>query len=147
MTVLVACTASCGVRSTLWIEHYAAVLYLRPGAALNAVRDPSEPKAVLMYVIDGRYLPDEIPARWRDALESALDERTAWAVRESFGLLSSGDLVTIAYFPREGVTMSANGRVIARTSDHRVVDAIVQGWESGAPLTKKLERLALEHPC
>jgi hypothetical protein len=102
---------------------------------------------MLMYVIEGRYLPDEIPARWRDALESALDEHTARAVRKSFSLLSSGDLVTIAYFPRRGVAMSVNGRVIAQTSGHRVVDAVVQAWAFGAPLTKKLERLALEHPC
>jgi hypothetical protein len=28
-----------------------------------------------------------------------------------------------------------------------VVDAIVHAWASDAPLTKKLERLVLEHPC
>lgn len=106
-----------------------------------------EPKAVLMHIIDGRYLPDEIPARWRDALETALDERTVWEVRQAFGMPSSGDLVTITYLPREGVSMSVNGRVIARASGHQVVDAIVQAWASGAPLAKKLKRLVLEHSC
>lgn len=139
--------ASCGVRSTLWIEHYVAVLYLRPGARLDALRDPIEPKAVLMHVVEGRYLPDEIPARWRHALERELSERTLRSVRRAFSALSTGDLVTIMYLPDEGVSMGVNRKLVARSPDHRAVDAIIEAWASDAPLTTKLERLAQEHPC
>jgi hypothetical protein len=139
--------ASCGVRSTLWIEHYVAVLYLRPDVGLEGVRNPSEPKAVLMYVVEGRYLPDEIPAKWRDALDSALDERSLRAVRQSFRRLASGDLINITYMPGDGISMHVNRRLIARGSGHRAVDAIIEAWASETPLLEKLERLAQEHPC
>jgi Chalcone isomerase-like len=123
--------ASCGVRSTLWIEHYAAVLYLRPGVALDAVGNPSEPKSVLMYVSEARYLPDEIPPKWRRALERGLNERTLRHVRQAFGALSNGDLVTITYLPGEGVSMGVNGRVITSKTAHVTInDATAEELEA-----------------
>ena len=139
--------ASCGVRSTLWIEHYVAALYLRPDVTLEALRNPNEPKAVLLYVVEGRYLPDELPAKWRDALDSALDERTLRAVHRSFARLLSGDLVNITYMPGEGVAIHVNRRLIARSSGHLAVDAIIRAWASETPLVEQLDRLAREHPC
>lgn len=64
--------SSCGVRDTLWIEHYAAGLYVPPGTSAQVVRDPNYPKAVRMKFIDGRYLPERIPEKWRGVLQREL---------------------------------------------------------------------------
>jgi hypothetical protein len=49
--------ASCGVRQTLWIEHYSAVLYLpRRAPPQEELVDPLSPKALELAIIDSRFL-------------------------------------------------------------------------------------------
>jgi len=139
--------ASCGVRDTLWVEHYAAGLYLRRGAAPQGVLDPGEPKALRLRVLTTTYLPEQLPGRWRRALERALDADTYARARRSYLRLSAGDTVTIVYLPGSGVSMQHNGRLVAQSDDHRVVEAMLDAWAGDEPIDDKLERLTREHPC
>lgn len=138
---------SCGVRDTMWIDHYAAGLYLPKGDSPQAAQDERRPKAVRMKVIQARYLPDNIPQKWRRALKTELQHEPMVQVRQAYDRLSDGDVVTFSYVPQAGVTMSVNGKQIVNTPGHAVIDSILEGWSGKDPTTGKLNRLTLEHPC
>lgn len=138
---------SCGMRETLWIDHYAAGLYVPPGASAQVARDAKHPKAVRLKIIEARYLPEKIPEKWRGALNSELEREPMVRVRRAYGALREGDEVTFTYAPQEGVTMQVNGRAVMRASGHGVIDAILEAWAGEDPVSGKLSRLSLEHPC
>lgn len=139
--------ASCGVRDTLWIDHYAAGLYLPKSEDAQAARDNRRAKAVKLKVIQARYLPDSIPEKWRGALKRELQHEPMVKVRQAYDRLSDGDEVTFTYVPDKGVTMSVNGDTVINTPGHAVIDSILKAWSEEDPITGKLNRLTLEHPC
>ncbi len=139
--------ASCGVRDTLWIDHYVAALYLPRGASLQAARDPARAKAVLMVIVESRYLPAGIPEKWRLALDRELALEPMSRVRRAYRNLSDGDVVTILYLPEGGVSMLVNGRSVVFDPGHAVIDSILESWAGADPLSGKLRRLSLRHPC
>ena len=138
---------SCGVRDTLWIDHYATVLYAAPGSGPLAAIDPRQPFAIAMRMIKTRYMPEQIPDKWLAALESVVPPRRLRPMRQAYRALADGDRVLIRYDPRSGVTIRVNRTVVARLSGHRAVDAVLQAWAEDEPVTVKLERLARDHPC
>lgn len=138
---------SCGVRDTMWIDHYAAGLYLPKGDSPKTVQDGRRAKAVRMKVIQARFLPDNIPEKWRGALKSELKHEPMVQVREAYDRIEDGDVVTFTYVPQQGVTMSVNGKTVVNTPGHAVIDSILKAWSGKDPTTGKLNRLTLEHPC
>lgn len=140
--------ASCGVRDTLWIEHYVAALYLLPGQAVTAaLRDAAQPKIILMQVVREASLPERIPEQWRAPLRAELARDPLARVRAAYGSLSAGDRVKVKYMRPEGLTMTVNERVVASAVSHDLIDAILQTWADGDPLSGKLHRLLLANPC
>ena len=139
--------ASCGVRDTLWVEHYVAALYLRPGQTIAATRDPAQPIVVLLHVIRGASLPQRIPEQWRTPLREELELEPLARVRAAYAQLGSGDRVVVSYEPGAGVAMAVNGRTVATAPGHELIDSMLRSWADGDPLSGKLRRLALEHPC
>jgi len=138
---------SCGMRDTLWIDHYAAGLYIPRGADMQTVRDASSSKGVLIRMITTRYLPDQIPAKWLKALEGTAPPASLANLRRAYRSLNDGDLMSIVYEPAKGVTIRVNGRRVSHVSDHEVIDAILQAWAEDRPVSEKLEKLSSEHPC
>ena len=138
---------SCGVRDTLWIDHYAAGLYVPTGQSATAAKDGRQTTAVLMKIIQARYLPEDIPSKWRHALAAELQREPMMRVRRAYDGLSNGDVVTFAYVPRQGTTMRVNGRLVLDVEGHLVIDAILDAWAEQDRVDDKLHRLALEHPC
>lgn len=138
---------SCGVRDTLWVDHYRAVLYLPRGAPIESVRDPRTPKAVVIRIVDARYLPSRIPAKWRRALETRIAAEPMQRIRDAYRRLRKGDVVAFTYAPASGVALRVNGDGIFRGDGHAVIDAILDAWARPEPVARKLHRLAIEHPC
>ncbi|MBI2206511.1 MAG: chalcone isomerase family protein [Candidatus Rokubacteria bacterium] len=138
---------SCGVRDTLWIDHYVAALYLPRGAPPAAVMDATVPKAVRLYIVNAAFLPDDIPEKWRPALERHLDADALARVRAAYRTLVDGDHVMIAYERDRGLSMLVNGAVVATASGHALVDALLEVWAEREPARPKLDRLIRTHPC
>ena len=138
---------SCGVRDTLWMDAYAAGLYVPPGTDTQATRDPKRPKAVRLKIINATYLPDNIPEKWRSTLQQELKREPMASVRGAYDRLSDGDVVTFAYLPDNGVSMSVNGKQIVQTPGHALIDSILDAWAEKDPVSGKLHRLTLNHPC
>lgn len=138
---------SCGVRDTLWVDHYVAGLYVPRGATAQAVRDARQPKAVRIQVLDARWMPANVPEKWRDALRKELEREPMAKVRAAYDRLDDGDVVTFTYVPQRGVRMAVNGRGVMQTPGQEVIQTILQAWAEGDPISGKLHRLRLEHPC
>jgi hypothetical protein len=138
---------SCGVRDTLWMDAYVAGLYVPPGTTAQAARDPTRAKAVRLSVVNATYLPGSIPQRWRGILQAELNQDPLARVRRAYDDLSDGDVVTFAYLPQEGVSMSVNGREVAQAPGQSLIDSILDSWAGKDPISGKLHRLRLEHPC
>ncbi|HEX6321193.1 MAG TPA: chalcone isomerase family protein [Burkholderiales bacterium] len=139
---------SCGVRDTLWVDHYVAGLYVPPGATAQAVRDAGEPKAVRMQVLNAQWLPDNVPEKWRGALRKELRREPMAQVRAAYHRLTDGDVVTFTYLPGSGgVRMTVNGHRVMQTPGHEVIQTILEAWAERDPISGKLHRLRLEHPC
>ncbi len=139
---------SCGLRETLWIDHYAATLYVRPGdAAESALPDARRAKALEIHLLNRSFMPAEFPRKYRRALEADLDEVTMSRLSAAYRALRSGDIVTIAYLPERGVSLSVNRELIAATPAHHVVESILATWADGKPVDQHLRSMLAKHPC
>lgn len=140
--------ASCATRDTLWIHHYAAALYLAPRTpAANALQDPSEPKALHVQILSKSFLPKDLPAKWREALETHLDLPSFTSVRLAWRELAVGDQVTLAYAPGAGLTLKVNDRMIAHSPRHDVIDALLRTWADKEPVSQRVTRVVARNPC
>ena len=140
--------ASCGTRETLWIDHYVATLYVRPGDAPDhALLDPRLAKALEIRLVNKSFMPAEIPRKYRRALEAGLDADAMNRLREAYRALRAGDLVRIAYAPGAGLSVSVNGQPIIASPSHGVVGAILLTWADGKPLHQHLRAVLAKHPC
>lgn len=140
--------ASCGIRSTLWIEHYVSVLYLpgrRPSA--NELMDPGAAKVLRLKLASTRLIPHDIPRKWREPIARHLSREEYARAGSAYRTLRPGDIVTIAYAPGLGARLHFNERVVARTADHSLIDAILETWAGGDPLPQKLHRVMRRNPC
>lgn len=138
---------SCGVRQVLWMELYSVGLYVAPGAPLLAALDPQAPAALRVKVLDRNDFPPDIPEKWRRPLERALTVGEMARIRSAYDDLRNGDFLTLAYAPGDGVRLSVNGRALAHTDGHRLIDEMLGIWAGDDPVTGKLRRIALQHPC
>jgi hypothetical protein len=140
--------ASCATRDTLWIQHYAAALYVPPKSRPDAaLQDPQQPKALHVQILNKSFLPRDLPKKWHRTLEEQLDGAAMSSIHNAWRQLSVGDRVTIAYAPGPGVTLQLNERVVARTPKHDVVDALLRAWAEGEPVPQRVNRVVAKHPC
>lgn len=138
---------SCGVRNSLWIDHYAAGLYLPAGVDMQALMDASQPKGVLIRMITTRYMPDQIPGKWLEALERETPSEPLSGLRRAYRRLSEGDVMSIVYQPATGITTRVNGSRVSHVANHRVIRAILDAWAEERPIFEKLQKLSGEHRC
>lgn len=140
--------ASCGTRETLWIDHYAATLYVPPGdAADSALLDARRPKALEIQILSKSFMPPEIPRKYRRALEADLDEDSMERLRDAYRMLRPGDVIRITYAPGPGVSVSVNRRLVLTSPAHRLVESILATWADGKPLDRHLRTVLSKHPC
>jgi len=140
--------ASCGLRETLWIDHYAATLYVTPGVAPDtALLDPRRAKALEVRLLDTRLMPRDIPRKYRRALDASLDAGKMARLRDAYRALRPGDVVRISYLPGAGTSLAVNGQVVAKAPAHRVVEAALFAWAGDKPLGQHLRAMLAKHPC
>jgi len=92
-------------------------------------------------------MPGEIPAKYRRAMEPDLDQATMARLRAAYRALRPGDIVTIAYLPGRGVSLSVNRELVAATPAHRVVESILTTWANGKPVDQHVRTMLVKHPC
>ena len=139
---------SCATRDTLWIHHYAAALYVPQRAAPEvALQDPRQPKALHVQILSKSFLPRDLPKKWDQTLQAQLDRPSMNAIENAWRQISVGDRVTIAYAPGPGVTLQLNERLVARSSRHDVVDALLRTWADGGPVRERVSQAVAKHPC
>lgn len=139
--------ASCGVRRTLWIEHYRAELFVPAGDTVAAVGDPGRPKALRLRILNALLMPPEIPGRWREALEPVIAADAMARLRAAYDGLRTDDVVEVTYLPRHGLTLYVNGRPAVQVPGHRAIDALLQAWALETPAREKLKHTAFNNPC
>ena len=140
--------ASCSVRQTLWIEHYSTVLYLpRRAPAQEEMVSPLAPKALEIAIIDPRFLPRDIPRKWREPIEKHLDREARDRATAAYRSLLAGDRLTLSYAPDQGVALRINDRLVAQSVGHGLVDAILETWADDEPMRKKLQRVIARNAC
>jgi hypothetical protein len=139
---------SCALRQTLWIEHYTTVLYL-PGHAsvTDELTDAKVAKALRMQIINRRFIPEDIPEKWREPMRKNLDAESMARARKAFRDLKSGDKVVMSYQPQSGVSVSVNDRVVAGARGHALIESILETWTEDHPLREKLQRTISRNPC
>src|SRR5207248_60617 len=117
-----------------------AVLYapanVPPEAALL---DPARAKALEIQIVNSAFIPGELPRKYRRALEQRLDADTFARVRTAYRLLQSGDSISLAYVPGEGVSVRVNGELVARASGHALIESILEVWADGKPVPARLQ--------
>lgn len=139
--------ASCGIRETLWIEHYAAGLYLpQRGNAASQLSDPNVAKALRVEILNSRLMPPDIPKKWRRPIEER-DAQALAHLRAAYRDLRPGDEVLISYTPRAGVKVDVNGQPVASTAGHGVIEALLYAWADDEPLAKKLGGVLARNRC
>lgn len=139
--------AACGVRHTLWIEHYAAQLYVPVGQTAAVLGDAGQPKMLRMRILNSMLMPPDIPRKWQDALRPVLDEAAMARLRASYRALEGGDTVVVTYEPRRGVELRINDRLVASVVGHLAIDALLSAWAENQPLERKLAGTVSRNRC
>jgi len=140
--------ASCSVRKTLWIQHYAASLYVPPQTSpVDVMQDAGRPKALHVVILSRTFLPSELPKKYRRTLESQLDQQTMGKVRAAYKELQPGDLVALTYEPGPGMSVEVNGEVVASSRSHAVIEALLREWADGDPIPERLSSTIQRNPC
>lgn len=141
--------ASCATRSTLWIHHYAAALFVPADASspAAALEDPKQAKALQVEILNRSFLPRQVPSQWERTLEGQLDDAALGSIHAAWRSLGAGDRVTITYAPGPGVSLKVNDRVVAAAPTHRIVDAMLQAWAQDEPVYERVRRVVARHPC
>lgn len=138
---------SCGVRDTLWVDHYVVGLYVPPGArAEPAARDPNVSKALLVRIVTAEHFPDRLPEQWREPLQASLPAEKFSRVSAVYKKLRKGDTMLFTYARQAGLTLKVNDQAVI-TSGHGVIDAMLRAWESGEARSETLGRLLRGHDC
>jgi hypothetical protein len=139
--------SSCGVRDTLWVEHYVAALYVPPGMrAKPAVKDASVPKVLRVHVLTTEHFPEQLPEQWRKPLQASLRSDKFAKVSSSYKGLRSGDVMTFIYTPKQGLTMQVNRNTVVNSA-HGVIDAMLNAWTTGEASSETLGNLLKGHSC
>jgi hypothetical protein len=140
--------ASCAVHQTLWVQHYAAQLFLAPGEPPTALADPRQPKLLRISIINPAFLPPQIPAQWRHALAPVLGVEIMARLQAAYEGLRPGDVVVVAYEPTSGVSLHANDRLLAHAPGHSAIESLLAAWaQEGLPLTEQLKTATARNPC
>lgn len=139
--------ASCGVRDTLWVDHYVAALYIPDkGRAEPVVRDPKQSKILLVRVVNAEHFPEQLPEQWRKPLQASLSADKFSQVSAVYKKLRKGDTMMFTYSPQGGLTMKVNDQTVV-TSGHGVIDAMLRAWQSGEASSETLGSLLQGHGC
>ena len=138
--------ATCGAKKTI-VTHYVSALYVPRTGSIQAIGDPKAGKAVHVHITDDKFLPGEVPSKWRNALARAVPPQTLGTLDSMMKELRRGDLVAITYAPKEGTVVTRNGQLVVRASGHRPIDEILKTWAQDAPIATKLDKLVAENPC
>jgi hypothetical protein len=139
--------AACGVRNTLWIEHYTAQLFAPADASIAAVGDPRKPKMLSVRMLNTFLMPPEIPRKWRDALQPVLGGEAMKRLQDGYDGLREGDTVMVTYEPQHGVALRINDRTLVSANGHAAIDALLTAWADDAPVEKKLAGTAERNRC
>jgi hypothetical protein len=138
--------ASCGVRDTLWIEHYIAALYVpREARAEPAIKDPNTSKILLVRIISAEQFPEQLPEKWREPLKSSLPADKFSQISAAYKKLQAGDVMLYSYSPQTGLTMKVNGETVI-TAGHGLIDSLLQAWKRGED-SGTLGKLLEGHGC
>lgn len=139
--------ATCGVKKTLAINHYVSALYVPRNGSIQAISNPRSAKIVHIHITNDKFMPGEVPSKWRKALSRALPAQTLETLDGMMKELRGGDLVTITYLPRDGTSVSKNGQLVTRAAGHRAIDEILGTWAQDAPVAEKLDQLVAKNRC
>jgi hypothetical protein len=140
--------ASCGVRDLLWMDYYAAGLYAPSNLpAGTAVQDPRVPMAIRIDIIDPTFFPSEIPERWRRPLRDILSGRDFARIAAAYAALRASDVLIMSYAPARGVSLAVNGRIIAASLSHVLIDAMLRAWAEDSNVRMRLQQLLSKHRC
>ena len=95
--------------------------------------------------METRFFPEQIPEKWLEALERGVLSEFLAGVGTAYRKLEVGDVITFSYLLDRGVTMSVNGRTIARTSGQTMIDVILEEWAERQGVSGNIERFI--HAC
>jgi hypothetical protein len=138
--------ASCGVRNTLWIDHYVAALYVPRGTrAESAAQDSSKSKLLVVQILNADYFPRQLPEKWRVPLQASLSAEEFAQVSFAYQRLRSGDTILYSYSPDTGLAIMLNGETVVEAG-HGVVDALLRAWQRDDN-QGTLGELLKEHNC
>ena len=139
--------ASCGVRDSLWIDHYVAALKIPRGTrAEPVVRDPGQSKILLVRIVNAEHFPERLPEQWRKPLQASLSAEKFSQVSAAYKQLRKGDSMAFDYSPQGGLTMKVNDQTVV-TGGHGVIDAMLRAWQQGEASSETLGRLLKGHDC
>lgn len=137
---------SCRRRGLLWLDFYVSALYLPP-VGIPAMGRADQAKAIRLTVLDGEYLSNKIPQRYRDTLGAYLGEDEIEALDRWFRALERGDTVWLTYSPATGISVSINDRPLLSSSNHELVEALLDTWARNDPWERKLAEAVADHRC
>jgi hypothetical protein len=138
--------ASCGVRDTLWIDHYVAALYVpREARPEPAIKDANTSKILLVRIISAEQFPEQLPQKWREPLKASLSAEKFSQMSAAYERLRAGDVMLYSYSPRAGLTLQVNGETVF-AAGHGVIDSLLRAWQRGDE-SGSLGKLLQGHGC
>jgi hypothetical protein len=133
-----------GKREMLFIDLYSVALYLpQPLADVQAIRDPSRPKAFRIQFLYGGNKPDQIPASWREELLPALSPAQTQQLRDIYARLHEGDVLRVVYTSQSGTQLLVNEQPVLSDRGPRLMDGFIDLFLGANPVSEDLRSALL----
>lgn len=83
-------------------------------------------------------LPDDIPDDWAEELLAPLERGERRDLRDAYGDLEKGDVLSVVYLPERGTRVRLNGGTIVDDAGPRFVDAVADLFLGPEPVSDSL---------
>lgn len=140
--------SSCGLRETLWINLYAAALYL-PQQTLprEIIMSENVPKKVTIKVTWDGSIPERVPQDWRDAFSGEVNRDLRGDLRQVYQAIEPGDVLEVAYMPQRGTIVVRNGETVLTRPDHALMAQLLEVWLGPQAVSPSLRQALLSGRC
>lgn len=136
-----------GVREKLWIDLYAAGLYLdKKSSDYKAIISGEKPMAIKLHIVSGLISSEKLIAAVRDGFNKSTKGNTAPIQPQIDTMLgyfkdeiTKDDVFDLVYLPAKGIVAYKNGEVRGTVKGKEFKEALFGIWLSSDPADKGLK--------
>ncbi len=142
-----------GIRTKFFFDIYIAELYMQhPSSSAEKVVEDSGAKQVVMHFLYSEVSKEKLVDAWNEGFADNTESTELTGLQgkidqfnDLFVTVKKGDVITLAYSPATGTTVSIAGIVKGVVEGKDFNDALLKIWLGKEPVTSSLKKAMLSY--